>query len=376
MSLISKKTKTAIVLFNLGGPDKAESVQPFLFNLFNDKAIIGLPNPMRFLLAKLISKKRAPIAQEIYGEIGGKSPILENTQDQAQALKGLLSVHGEVETFICMRYWHPMSEEAVAQVKDYAPDNIILMTLYPQFSTTTTGSSVNEWKKIAKKQKLNIPTTTLCCFPTEHGWIHATAKMISEHLEKSEHKDTMRLLFSAHGLPEKIIKKGDPYQWQVEQTTLAVVEELKRMGVHMNPTKEQLSIDGNHVDDSHDSQIEYMNCYQSRVGPLKWIGPSTEDEIERAGKENQPIMLIPIAFVSEHSETLVELDIEYREVADEHNVPEYVRVPTVSAHPDFIAALADMCLALDGEKKLCSNQGGRICPKNWKNCPHGKKRRN
>ncbi len=342
MSIITPNTKTAIILFNLGGPNSLDAVQPFLFNLFYDPAIIRVPKPVRYFLAKLISKKRAPIAQEIYKELGNRSPILPNTQAQADALKSALSAHGQVECFITMRYWHPMSDEVVKQVQSYAPDHIILLTLYPQFSTTTTDSSVKDWQRAAQKTGMHIPTTTLCCYPTLDGFIEAQAALIKPYMQQSPNA---RLLFSAHGLPEKIIAAGDPYQWQVEQTTQSILQKLG-------------------------GSPDYVNCYQSRVGPLEWIKPSTEDEIKRAGADGKPIILIPLAFVSEHSETLVELDIEYKHLADEAGVPAYHRVPTVSVQPDFIQGLADLCLAQTPDKKLCSHKGGRICPSSFTGCPH------
>lgn len=321
--------KTAVILFNLGGPDSPEAVQPFLFNLFNDPAIIAVPNPMRYFLAKLISSRRAPKAQEIYQLIGGKSPILENTKAQAEALEAALGK--EYKTFICMRYWHPMSDEVAKQVKEYNPDEIILLPLYPQFSTTTTGSSVKDWRCAAKAVHLDKPTRTACCYPTQKDFIFAQAKLVRDAYEEALKLGTPRILFSAHGLPEKIITKGDPYQWQVEQTTLKVVEELDIHG------------------------LDFVNCYQSRVGPLKWIGPSTEDEITRAKNDNVPIVLVPIAFVSEHSETLVELDIEYKHLAGDAG---YFRVPTVSLAPQFIESLKAI---VQGDDSGCGNCNGFAC---------------
>lgn len=341
--MIKPTQKTAIVLFNLGGPDTLENVKPFLFNLFNDPAIIGLPNPFRRLLAMLISSKRESKAQGIYAHIGNGSPILKNTQAQAEALTQRLEKHGNVKTFICMRYWHPMTPEVIDQVADFAPDNIILLPLYPQFSTTTTGSSVKEWKKHADKKLKDIPIHTVCCYPTQPSWIACVASLVKKNY--MEASTPPRILFSAHGLPEKIIAKGDPYQWQVEQTTQAIIK--------------QLAIDG----------LDYVNCYQSRVGPLKWIGPSTEDEIKRAGVDKKSIMLVPIAFVSEHSETLVELDIEYKELAEHHDIEKYIRVPTVSADEHYIEALAQMCLNIPEDKTLCSDSHQRICPKKFGQCP-------
>ncbi len=341
--IISLSSKTAIVLFNLGGPDAPHAVQPFLFNLFNDPAIIGLPNPFRTLLANFISKRRAPKAQKIYDEIGGKSPILENTQAQADALQAALSAHGEVKVFIAMRYWHPMTDEVVEDVKNYAPDHIILLPLYPHYSTTTTGSSVKEWHAQANKQGLHTPTTTVCCYPTQAEFIAAHAQLVSTYVNEANNVGAPRVLFSAHGLPEKIIKKGDPYQWQVEQTTQKIVEKL--------------------------GLTSYVNCYQSRVGPMKWIGPSTEHELLRAAADKVPVVLVPIAFVSEHSETLVELDIEYAELAHEAGLEHYFRVPTLSVQAHFIAALADICLKQTPQTCPKPDSGARICPKNFTQCP-------
>lgn len=338
--------RIAVVLFNLGGPDRPESVQPFLFNLFKDPAIISVPQPFRWMLAKLISTRRAPVAQEIYENIGGKSPLLELTTEQAHALAAECSDVGEVKAFICMRYWHPMSPETVANVKNFAPDKIILLPLYPQFSTTTTGSSTKDWIRQAKKAGLNVPTVEVCCYPREQGWIAAQAKLIREKYDSVSGDNKPRVLFSAHGLPKKVIAKGDPYQWQVEQTSAAVAEKLNING------------------------LDWVVCYQSRVGPLEWIGPSTDDEIARAGKDRVPLIVVPIAFVSEHSETLVELDIEYGELAEEAGVPAYHRVPAVGTHPDFISGLGGLVRQASAQTGPClSGEGGRLCPADHSQCP-------
>ena len=345
MTVISPQRKTAVVLFNLGGPDGPEAVQPFLYNLFNDPAIIGLPRPFRSVLASLISRRRAPVAQGIYEEMGGKSPILENTQAQAQALEASLSGHGKVKVFIAMRYWHPRADEVAKQVKDFAPDAIILLPLYPQYSTTTTGSSFAEWDKAAKAAKLEVPTSRICCYPTQADFIKAHTQLVRTYYNEALQFGSPRILFSAHGLPEKIIKKGDPYQAQVEATTEAIMQSL---GV---------------------PNIDYVNCYQSRVGPMKWIGPSTSDELIRAAYEGKPVVLVPVAFVSEHSETLVELDIEYAEMAYAQGLNHYYRVPTLSTHAHFIAALSDMCLKVGEQMGPCSDSGTRVCSPDRTQCP-------
>ena len=329
--------KLAVVLFNLGGPDSPEAVQPFLRNLFSDPAIITLPAIIRLPLARLIARRRAPVAREIYGKIGGRSPIVEETQKQARALEQMLSRDGvTAKTFIAMRYWHPFSDGAAQAVKAFEPDKIVLLPLYPQFSTTTTGSSLKDWKRAAARAGLP-EGTSICCYPEEAGFIRAAAARIRETMASARsdvgaRRDIgWRLLLSAHGLPKKIIAKGDPYQRQVEQTAAAIVRELSL------------------------PELDAVVCYQSRVGPLEWIGPSTDSEIKRAGAEGKGVIVAPVAFVSEHSETLVELDIEYRHLAGESGVPDYRRAATVGADSDFIGGLAGLVRrAAAGETEICA----------------------
>ncbi len=356
---------TAIVLFNLGGPDGPRAVRPFLFNLFNDPAIIGAPAPLRWLLAQGISRRRAPVARRIYDELGGGSPLLANTEAQARALETALKAQagdGEVKVFIAMRYWHPLSEEAARAVKAYDPERVVLLPLYPQFSTTTTGSSIAAWAGAAARAGLEVPTRTLCCYPTEPGFVAEVADRLRSALAQAGGEQAggpagghgaPRVLFSAHGLPKKIVARGDPYQWQVERSVTAVVEALGQEGLGQG-------------------ELDWRICYQSRVGPLEWIGPSTEAEIARAGREGVALVVVPIAFVSEHSETLVELDIEYRRLAREAGVPIYIRVPTVGAGAAFIAGLAGLVRqALAGSRPLCAQAGGRLCPPSCSGCPQG-----
>ena len=302
--------KIAIILFNLGGPDSLDAVQPFLRNLFSDPAIITLPSWLRLPLANFIARRRTPKARGIYEKIGGGSPILGQTEAQARALEEALGTEHEWRGYVCMRYWHPMTERVVQSVKRFAPDRIVLLPLYPQFSTTTTASSFAAWKKAAG---FATPTVEIESYPTEPGFIRASLELVKQGLAEAG-AGPKRVLFSAHGLPEKVIKRGDPYQHQVEQTAKAIAEAL--------------------------GLTDWSVCYQSRVGPLKWIGPSTEHEIRRAGADKAKIVLYPLSFVSEHSETLVELDIDYRQLASEAGVPAYIRVPTVGTHPLFIRGLA------------------------------------
>lgn len=336
--------KRAVVLFNLGGPDSLEAVRPFLYNLFSDPAILGVPQPLRFLLAHLISRRRAPVAREIYTHLGGKSPLLEQTQGQAEALESLLGEEWRV--FICMRYWHPMSGETARAVKEWDPDEVLLLPLYPQFSTTTTGSSLADWRKAAQKAGMKAPVRAVCCYPMAQGWVAAQTALLMpvlEELRQVHGRDGIRVLFSAHGLPQKVVDKGDPYQWQVEQGAAAIAAALG------------------------EGMPDWRVCYQSRVGPLKWLEPSTDTEIIRASAEGKAVIVVPIAFVSEHSETLVELDIEYRELAEQNSVADYRRIPALGETPDYMEALAEMCR--QAQPCLTSEGGKRCCPKVFEQCP-------
>jgi protoporphyrin/coproporphyrin ferrochelatase len=306
--------KIAIILFNLGGPDTLEAVQPFLRNLFSDPAILRVPSFIRRPLASFIARRRAPIAREIYGKIGGASPILGQTEAQARALEEALGAGDgeghEWRGYVCMRYWHPMTEATVRSVERFRPDRIVLLPLYPQYSTATTASSFKAWNDLAR---FKVPTAVVKDYPVEPGFIAASVALVKEGLDQAG-DGPKRVLFSAHGLPERVIKAGDPYQGQVEQSAKAIANAI--------------------------GGLDWSVCYQSRVGPLKWIGPSTDAEIARAGVDRVSVVLYPLSFVSEHSETLVELDIEYRHLAEKAGVPAYIRVPTVGTHPLFIAGLA------------------------------------
>lgn len=336
--------KTAVVLFNLGGPDSPESVQGFLRNLFGDPAILRVPWPLRPLLASFIARRRAPIAGQIYREIGGRSPILPETEKQASAVMAVLD-DPDTRLFIAMRYWHPMSKETAQAVKAWGAERVLLVPLYPQFSTTTTQSSLDAWRRAARSAGLAAPTRAVCCYPVEEGFVQAYADVIRQALNDAP--TGSRILFSAHGLPERIVEAGDPYVWQVEQGAAAIARRLE-------------------IDDQ-----SWRVTYQSRVGPLKWVGPSTDDEIEAAGRDGVSLIVVPIAFVSEHSETLVELDIEYRNLAREAGVPTYIRVPTVSEHEAFISGLATVIRDLGArpDDAICSHGGSRFCPAGHGGCP-------
>ena len=335
--------KIAVVLFNLGGPDKPNSVKPFLFNLFNDPAIIRVPNPVRFFLAKLISSRRAPVAREIYEYLGGGSPLLPNTEAQAMALESALGP--AAKTFVAMRYWHPFARETVQEVKSWEPERIVLLPLYPQYSTTTTASSMDDWSRASAAIGLDVPTTRICCYPTQVGFTDALVERLAPLVQAARKEGAFRVIFSAHGLPKRVVDRGDPYQWQVEQTAAAAAKAAAL------------------------AEDEWRVAYQSRVGPLEWIGPSTDEEIERAGKERMGLIVVPLAFVSEHSETLVELDIEYKALAERVGVPFYHRAATVDALGSFIQGLADLVRAAsDSDSGCISGSGGRICPVGFTQC--------
>jgi ferrochelatase len=334
--------KTAVVLFNLGGPTDQLSIKPFLFNLFYDRAILQLPNPFRYFLAKLLAYKRAPEAAKIYAHMDDKSPLLEHTQAQAQALEQKLPDGYKV--FIAMRYWQPRAEATVQEIQRYAPDKIVFLPLYPQFSMTTTGSSFKEMEGLLQRYVPDVPIARVCCFPDQPDFTATIADLIQAKLQELDPTLCYRLLFSAHGLPKKVIQKGDPYQRHVEETVQAVVKQL------------------------HQPDLDYTICYQSRVGPLEWIRPSTEDEIKRAAQDKVQIVMIPIAFVSEHSETLVELDIEYKALAQECGAPGYVRVPTVSTDPAFIHGLVDLVLQAAAHPSTAGFAQRRRCPTSFKQC--------
>ncbi len=318
--------RIAVLLFNLGGPKNPEDVKPFLYNLFRDKYIIGLPFGIRQGVASMIASRRAPEARKNYARMGGGSPILRETEAQAQALEAYINSHTkglETRVFIGMRYWHPFIEQTAADITAWRPDEIVLLPLYPQFSSTTTLTAVEAFKKAYKG---NAKVTEVCCYSHNDHFIKAHTDLIRARLKTVKNREDYRLLFSAHGLPEKIVKQGDPYQVQVEATVARVMSLL-------------------------DMPVEHVICYQSRVGPLKWIGPSTDETIRQAGRDGKNVIVVPIAFVSEHIETLVELDIEYGHLAKEAGIADYIRIPALGVDENYIKALNDEVLKAVGSSE-------------------------
>jgi len=279
-----------------------------------------VPAPLRLPLAWVIAARRARTARGIYAQLGGASPLLANTEAQARALE--VELGAEYRCFVAMRYWHPLTAVAVGAVKAWQPDEVVLLPLYPQFSTTTTASSLEAWRCEAMRQGLPGKTRAIRSYPIAEGFVAAEAGLIAGTLDAARGAP-LRLLFSAHGLPLKIVAAGDPYPRDVESTAAAVVSALARPG------------------------LDWRVCFQSRVGPLAWLGPSVEEELRRAGRDGVGVVVAPISFVSEHSETLVELDRDYRRLAEACGVSAYHRVPTVGTDHQFIAALAEL---VRGEK--------------------------
>lgn len=312
--------RLAVVLLNLGGPSGKAAIRPFLFNFFMDKRIIPLPRLLRYFIAGWIAWSRSRgAALEAYGHLGFVSPLLQNTQAQARALEQVLREDlPDARVFVAMRHWHPLAAETAQEVGLFRPDKIVLLPLYPQFSHTTTGSALEDWRQEAEKAGLTAPTKEVLAYPAHDGFVEASCDRILKALENTPKR--IRLLFSAHGLPERNIRQGDPYQQQCEQTAAAIV---KRLNIPL---------------------LDWQICYQSRVGRLSWIGPSTGEALEKAADDHVSVIVYPLAFVSEHVETLVEIEIEYRDRARRLGILYFGRAETVGTHPAFIKGLRDLVL--------------------------------
>jgi ferrochelatase len=329
--------RVGVLLLNLGGPEQLEDVRPFLFNLFSDPEIIRLPFPwLQRPLAWLISSSRAKRSQENYKQIGGGSPLRHITEQQAEALKESLANKGEeVKIYIGMRYWYPFTEEAVAQIKRDGIEKLVVLPLYPQFSISTSGSSFRLlerlWMEDPSLQR--IVYTVIPSWYARPGYVGAMADLIAQELDKLENPDQAHIFFSAHGVPVSYVEEaGDPYQREIEHCTELIMRSLNRPNPH-------------------------TLAYQSRVGPVEWLQPYTEDAIEDLARQGvHDLVVVPISFVSEHIETLQEIDIEYREIAEESGIEGFHRVPALNLHPQFIDDMAVMVLdALESPRKLFSD---------------------
>ncbi len=331
VKILSRKImgRVGVLLLNLGGPDKIEDVRPFLYNLFSDPEIIRLPvKALQKPLAWLISTLRAKKSQENYLEIGGGSPLRKITEDQAEALGAKLRELGQdSKVYIGMRYWHPFTEEAIAQIKQDGIDELVILPLYPQFSISTSGSSFRVleemWQEDPELQKIKY--TLVPSWYDNQGYLDAMADLIGKELDKFENPEQAQIFFSAHGVPVSYVEEaGDPYQKEIEECTKLIMQTLNRPNKH-------------------------VLAYQSRVGPVEWLQPYTEDSLEELGEKGvKDLAVVPISFVSEHIETLQEIDIEYRELAEESGIENFYRVPALDTNPTFIKSLAEIVVdALD-----------------------------
>jgi ferrochelatase len=317
--------RVGVLLLNLGGPDELEDVRPFLYNLFSDPEIIRLPfSWLQSPLAWLISTLRAKKSQENYRQIGGGSPLRQVTEAQAQALQEQLQTKGqEVNVYIGMRYWHPYTEEAIARIKRDGIEQLVILPLYPQFSISTSGSSFRLleqlWQEDPKLSKIEY--TVIPSWYQQTEYLQAMAELMAAELEQFPNPDSVHIFFSAHGVPiSYVTEAGDPYQQEIEDCTALIMQTLNRPNPH-------------------------TLAYQSRVGPVEWLKPYTEDALKELGEQGvHDLLVVPISFVSEHIETLQEIDIEYRELAEESGIHNFHRVPALNTHPTFIDSLANLVI--------------------------------
>ncbi|MDZ8188780.1 MAG: ferrochelatase [Nostoc sp. ChiSLP02] len=317
--------RVGVLLLNLGGPDKLEDVGPFLYNLFSDPEIIRLP--FRWLqkpLAWFIATRRTRTSQENYKQIGGGSPLRRITEAQGEALKEQLGYLGQqANIYVGMRYWHPYTEEAIAKLTQDNIERLVILPLYPQFSISTSGSSFRLLEKLWQEDpKLqSIDYTVIPSWYKQPGYLQAMVELIAQELDQFPNPNDVHIFFSAHGVPKSYVEEaGDPYQQEIEECTALIMQTLNRPNAH-------------------------TLAYQSRVGPVEWIQPYTEDALKELGAQGvKDLVVVPISFVSEHIETLQEIDIEYREVAEESGIHNFRRVPAPNTHPVFINALAQLVI--------------------------------
>jgi protoporphyrin/coproporphyrin ferrochelatase len=316
--------KTAVLLLQMGGPDSLDAVEPFLLNLFSDREIIRIgPAFLQPLIARFIARRRAPKVEKFYERIGGKSPIRELTEAQARALEERLGP--EFRCFVAMRYWRPSTIEALAAIKKEGISRIVALSLYPHYSRATTGSSINELKRVLAEAGAQFQVSYIDRFYDHPLYIRALADRIGEGLASFAERDKVELVFSAHSLPQSFIDQGDPYLAHIEETVRLVMERL--------------------------GEVDYHLAFQSRAGPVKWLEPSTEEMIRHlAAHGSKNLLMVPLSFVSDHIETLYEIDIQYGEEARALGIDNFRRSPSLNAAPLFIDCLAELVLkAVNGE---------------------------
>jgi ferrochelatase len=319
---MTEKKKISVVLFQLGGPDSSSAVEPFLFNLFCDPDIIDFFGAWfaRRPLARYIARKRAGVVREHYDAIGGHSPIRMLTERQANALEVALAPHCDARCIIAMRYWNPLTAEAVAEVNASGADELVLLPLYPQYSFATSSSSLKEWKRLYSPNGKAPREHVIEKFFDHPLYIQSIVEKIALTLTHFDAPDRAHIVFSAHGLPLSLIERGDPYAKHVEETMRLVMQ----CGAWQNA---------------------HTLCFQSKVGRRKWLSPSLTETIERLARAGEKkLLIVPIAFVTEHIETLHEINIEAREEAHKLGVEQFEMMPAVGDSPTFISALADLVL--------------------------------
>jgi protoporphyrin/coproporphyrin ferrochelatase len=322
---MAETKRIAVVLFQLGGPDTQSAVEPFLYNLFSDPDIINFPGSFlaRKPLAKLISARRSKTVRRHYAEIGGGSPIRRLTEQQARALETALRPHLPARVFVAMRYWHPNTQEAIAALESTRFDELVLLPLYPHYSFATSGSSLKEWDRHYKPRG---PVHLIENFYDHPDYIASIVERVNDILRQLPRPNDVHLVFSAHGLPLALIEKGDPYPRHIEAT----VKLVRELGAWPNP---------------------HVLCFQSRVGPQKWLTPSLRGTIEKlAGEGVRRALVIPISFLTEHIETLYEINIEAREHAESHGIVDFHMMRGLNDSPLLIRALADLVLRSVGKR--------------------------
>ncbi|WP_035274003.1 ferrochelatase [Desulfogranum japonicum] len=313
-----RNQKTGVLLLNLGGPEKTEDIRPFLFNLFSDRSIIRLgPCFLQKPIAWWIAKKRAPKSAASYAHMGGGSPIRRITDQQASALETQLGAHGSFLVRSCMRYWHPYAMETLQELRDEGVDKIIALPLYPHYSVATTGSSLADVRDCLNRLSWSVPLHVIRQWPDQTAYIDSLVTKIRQGV-KHFNGEPVQILYSAHSLPVRFIEEGDPYVDHLQITIKALEKQTERKGIL---------------------------CYQSRSGPVEWLGPSTKETLENLARKNMKnVLVVPISFVSDHVETLVELDIEYRELAEGLGM-HFVTTSGLNTDPQFITALKKLVLS-------------------------------
>ncbi len=342
---IKRQPRVGVLLLNLGGPERIQDVKPFLYNLFSDPEIIRLPlAAMQKPFAWLISSFRSGKSQQAYRSIGGGSPLRRITKQQAQELQTSLRQKGvDATSYVAMRYWHPFTESAVADLKADGVDQVVVLPLYPHFSISTSGSSFRELQRLRNTDPAfsRLPIRCIRSWYDHPGYIQALANLIAREILACEDPATAHIFFSAHGVPKSYVEDaGDPYQLEIVACSKLILEQLRQQLGHSNP---------------------FTLAYQSRVGPVEWLKPYTEDALQELGEQGvKDLVVVPISFVSEHIETLEEIDIDYRELATAAGVKNFRRVPALDTDPAFIAALTDLVEQAMAETAINLDQAAQL----------------